>query len=298
MSDLLLFQKTPFVPTYIRGELGGTLLTEGGLPIEIETPITRLERHYLRDNKNNLRRYTVEIPEETDPEDILGIFFHFHGGYGSGDGDVDGDGVDNGSGGYRRVLDFDGTYLQDYIHVYPTAAYNGVVGGLCWTLLPFTNANSPNDVDFSRDMVDACCARYNINPATQVIVVDGVSAGAMMAIYYASEAYRQNFTYKPTHCISINGVIAFDYAGTEPFSFTGNFTSITSQLDTIVPEAGGGFGSYMSLATMQTVIGTIPSSTEYMSLTYGQHSIKSMRYGLASNTPPYTLQAKIAEILA
>lgn len=295
MSYPLLLERTPFVSTFMRGEQGGTLLTEGGLPIELETPITKFERFYLRDNKDNLRRYTVEIPLSGTP---LGIFFHLHGGYGSGDGDVDGDGVDNGSGGYRRVLDFDGTFLQNYIHVYPTATYNGVVGGLCWTLIPFTDSNAPNDVNVLRDVVNDCCARYAINPATQKIIVDGVSAGAMMSIYYASEAYRQNFTYKPSHCISINGVIAFDYSGTEPFSFTGKFASITSQLDTIVPEAGGGFGSYMSLATMQTVIGVIPSSTEYMSLTYGQHSITFMRYGLANNTPPYTLQEKIAEIIA
>lgn len=295
MTDLLLFQKTPSVTTFMVGEDGGILLTEGGLPIEVETPITTLTRFTLRDNKNNLRRYTVEVPKTGTP---LGIFFHLHGGYGSGDGDVDGDGIDNGNGGYRRVLDFDTTFLQNYIHVYPTAAYNNVVGGLCWTLIPFTDASAPNDVNFIRDVVNDCCARYGINPATQKIIVDGVSAGAMMSIYYASEAYRQNFTYKPSHCISINGVIAFDYSGTEPFSFTGKFASITSKLDTIVPEAGGGFGSYMSLATMQTVIGTIPSSTEYMSLTYGQHSITYTRRGLASNTPPYTLQEKIAEIIA
>jgi len=281
--------------SYVVDELvDDTIITEDGIIIDKETDITQLSKFYLSDDKGNSRRYTAEVPIGVSPE---GICFWFHGGYGSGDGDVDGDGQDDGSGGFRRILDFDAAFLQRFIHVYTTATFNDVVGGLCWNAgTPFEFAGAPNDVNYARDVVNECCQRYGINPATQKIVIGGVSAGAMMSIYYSSEAYRQNFTYKPNYCISIQGVIAWDYA-TKPYSFAGNFTSITSQQDTVVPETGGAFGNYMTLATMQTIIGTIPSSTEFMSTVRGYHSVAGARVGLNNNIPPYTLQGKLEEVL-
>lgn len=278
----------------LKPQVGGTLFLQNGLPMRRETATTFIESVYLSDNQGNTRVYIVEYPKGVVP---VGIIINLHGGYGSGFGTdyLSGDEASISNGGFRTVMGYTSTFKQSWINVYPNAVYNPTIAGLCWNAgTPFEYAGVPNDVNFLNEVVTQIKARFSTS-ANKLCIL-GVSAGAMMALYYASEAYRQNFTHKPTHIVSINGVIAFNNGAT-PFSAACALLSITSDQDTIVPPAGGGFGSYMTRAAYEAICTPVTTSRTYLNLARGQHSIEYTRRGLKDNPAVKSLQTWIEDFL-
>lgn len=277
------------------GESGeGVLLTEDGFPIARETPTIRKERVYLSDDQGNTRVFEIWSPIGVVP---VGMNIHLHGGYGSGFGDYT-DGTEAGlnNGGLAATMNYASAFEQQWVNVYPNAIYNPNVLGLCWVAgTAFEYSGNPDDEDFIDAVATYVKERYSFS--TNKFAVTGVSAGAMEALRYTGKAYREDFTYKPTHLISINGVIAFDNT-LEPYEATCKVMSITSDQDTIVPPTGGGFGSYMTRTAFHAIISAFASSTTYIIMTYGQHGVKYTRIGLANHSPVKSLQTWIEEFLA